>query len=70
MKLKLLLIINSAAVMMMDMVSNGMACSSVSLFTLRGLMSAVMPMTTPILQMYEPNTLPIDKSIAPLLAAK
>lgn len=56
---------SSRAEMMMAIASRGMACSSVSLLTLSGLMTAVRPITMPILQMYEPSTLPMAKSTAP-----
>ena len=50
--------------MMIAIASSGMACSSVSLFTLSGFIMAVVPMTMPMLQIYDPR-LPIDRSIAP-----
>ena len=56
---------SNKAVVMIEMANNGMECSKVSLLIWSGFTRALMPMTNPILQMYDPNTFPIAKSTDP-----
>ena len=65
MKLNLLSMMSNNAVMMIEMANKGMECSRVSLLICSGLTRALMPITNPMLQIYDPKTLPIAKSIDP-----